>query len=207
MVFLPVCPNCGNIFDITKASAQIGGDLSSESQNTSTSYTENKSVDYTALIKMILDNKELDSEYFINVSVDDLIKNVQYKKLKPKQKELVYNKIQDLLPVDKKKLSADEQKEPTEIAYFKCVNCGLMKKVDDGTRLFSRVSNDIAQGYVTDDVKDMLYSNIIPRTRKYTCPNGDCVSHKDVTKREAVFFRMNNKYNIRYICTACETSF
>lgn len=209
MVFLPICPNCNNIFDITKAAQQMGGskDTTDSELATSSMSMSGGEIDYGELIKKIINNEEVNTELILKISMDELTKSINYKKLKPKQKELVYNKIQDMLPVDKKKLSSEEQQESQEIAYFRCYNCGLMKKIEDGTRLFSRVSSDIAQGYATSDISDMIHSDIIPRTRKYICPNKKCASHTDLSKREAVFFRMNNKFDIKYICTACETSF
>ena len=47
----------------------------------------------------------------------------------------------------------------------------------------------------------------MPRTRRYVCINPECESHKDPTKREAVFFTMNNTYKKRYVCVTCKASF
>ena len=197
------CPVCNNIFNITRASGQLGG----AKKDIDTSSDEHLSgTDYEKIIEQILSGHDVDD--IENLSFDDFIKSPSYKKLKSKQKELVYNKIQDLLPNENKKIIKEGDVKPqTEFAYFKCNNCGFLKKIDDGTLIFSRVSSDISQSYVTSDISTMVHSDILPRTRKYICPNDKCVSHKDSMKREAVFFRMNNTPRVKYICTACNTNF
>ena len=76
-----------------------------------------------------------------------------------------------------------------------------------GTLIFSKYSNDISQSYTSKDSSIMKYSDILPKTRKYKCPNSECESHHDLSKKEATFFRMNNNVQIKYICNACDTSF
>ena len=206
------CPNCNNTYDIarTSASSQAGGKLnfdftSSESNNQDMV----GGVNVVNLINKILKNEAIVPEDLKDLNINDVTKSIDYKKLKQDEKEKIYNKIQDLFPKEKKKLSGTKPAEDTDdnLAFFVCSNCGYSVKIDDGTRIFSRTSNDISQSYTTGDYSDMLYSNILPRTRKYTCPNKKCESHKDPTKRQAVFFRKNNSYELVYICSACETSF
>jgi aspartate carbamoyltransferase regulatory subunit len=55
------------------------------------------------------------------------------------------------------------------------------------------------------------YSNltddpILPRTIRYICKNPKCDTHSNSSKKEAVFFRINNTYKIRYVCVECKTS-
>ena len=126
-------------------------------------------------------------------------------KLKSVEKEYVHNKLNDLLPLNKKKIA--DGKQITDNAQFICNNCGYTEKIKAGTLIFSKYSNDISQSYSTDDSSIMEFSDILPRTRKYKCPNSECVSHNDLSKREATFFRMNNNVKIKYICNACHTSF
>lgn len=189
------CPNCNNIFDITrnpqeeKAKTKVGGG----------------SKDYTTIIEKILRNEEVLEKDVVNLNLSTLIKETDYKKLKVKEKELVYNKIQELLPPEKK-IIKDLNDEKSDKVYFICKNCGFLKPVVDGTLIFSRVSTDISQTYTSTDeasLKAMTNSDILPKTRKYVCTNDKCVSHKDPSKREACFFRMNNSYKVKYICMAC----
>lgn len=208
------CPNCNNVFDITKSSSQAGGGYisSEESELTTTSDSFNMvgsgpESDYDNIIKKVLHDEEIKSNDLDKISLDDLIKTTAYKKLNSKQREFVYNHIQDLMPLEKKKIiKEDIGSQSSEKAYFICKNCGYMKPIEDGTLIFSRVSSDIAQSYTTNDYKDMAFSDIIPRTRKYLCTNEKCISHKDNLKREAVYFRLNNSFKVKYICLACGTS-
>ena len=56
------------------------------------------------------------------------------------------------------------------------------------------------------DSSYFTHSNVLPRTRAYTCPNVKCVTHKDKKQKEAVMRRINDtSYHMVYICTACKT--
>jgi len=190
------CPNCNNIFNITKDGAQTGG-VSSESASTE----EEK------LIAKLLTNKHITEKDLSNISLENLIDTLAYKKLKHKQKELIYNKIQDLLPDDQKKIFAEKPRQNLEKINYICNNCGYRKPIESGTLIFSKVSNDISQSYSPSQVDDMKYSDILRKTRKYICPNDNCESHTNFQKREAAFFRKNNTFKIQYICLACDTIF
>lgn len=190
------CPNCNNVFDITK------NPHATEAKESDQKGGERK--DYTSIIDKILNKKEVTKSDIEKFDLEQLIKEPTYKKLKQEQKELVYNKIKELLPIDK---SSMQKEGPVDKAYFICKNCGFLKPIDDGTLIFSRVSSDISQSYTSTDqasLTAMSNSDILPRTRKYVCTNASCISHTDPTKREACFFRMNNSYKIKYICLACK---
>lgn len=212
------CPNCNNVFDITKGTAQHGGDCHETEITNNINFDESKHIhqhiggnkddNYEKLISKLLKNEKINDNEINNVFMDDLIKSSPYKKLKNKQREQIYNKIQDLLPTEKKKLIKDEAgKQIIEKAYFICNNCGYRKPIEEGTLIFSKVSNDIAQSYSSSDVKDMKHSDILPRTSKYICPNSKCESHTNSDKKEAVFFRMNNTFKIKHICQTCDAIF
>jgi len=181
------CNNCNNVFDITKSSTQSGGDI------------------YGNLINKILDNLTIDKKEIEGLSLNELINNSNYKKLKNKHKEYVYNKFQDLIFIRKKQENDGNNKY--EKVYFICNNCGFKKPIDEDTLIFSKVSSNISQNYSTTDFKDMINCDILPRTRKYICPNSKCESYIDIKKREASFFRMNNTFQVKYICHACGTIF
>lgn len=206
------CPNCDTVFDITKLNEQVGDSTNNSISESISVSSELKlggaSKDIDMIIQKILNGDPLNDDDILDITTDTLLKNNSYKKLKPKQKELVYNTIQDLLPIKEKQILNEEGIKPTnEKAYFKCKNCGFLKPISDETLIFSRVSTDIAQSYATSDFKDMVYSDILHRTRKYDCPNDKCESHQTPSKREAVFFRRNNTFKVTYICTTCHTSF
>ena len=185
------CPNCNNVFNITKDGTQAGGNIDNDDE----------------LINKLLTNKHLTDKDLDNVSLDALLDSLSYKKLKHKQKESVYNKIQDLMPDDQKKIFAEKPRQNIEKEYFICGNCGYRKVIESGTLIFTKISNDISQSYSPINVDNMKYSDILPKTRKYECPNDKCESHTNFQKRKAVFFRMNNTFKIKHICCACDTVF
>ena len=208
------CPDCNNVFDITKGidstpvTAQTGGNNNFTNENDLIMQHGGKDNTYEEIIKNIINGENIDGKKINNLSMDDLTNSIVYKKLKHKQKESVYNKLQDLLPNEQKKLYKEEGiSKISEKAYFICNNCGNRKPIEKGTLIFSKVSSDIAQSYSSSDVKDMKYSDILPITRKYICPNKNCDSHTNPQKREAVFFRMNNTFKVKHICLTCDATF
>jgi hypothetical protein len=161
------------------------------------------------IINKILKKETIDKNDVNNISINDLTQDKKYKSLPPKKKELVYNKIQDLLPIEQKKIMNDKplKSEKENIAYFVCNNCGPIKKIEAGTLIYSKKSDSLSKNYNTGNYINMAYSKILARTRRYICPNDKCISHTDLTKREAIFFRKNNVYDVKYICEACKTVF
>ena len=136
-------------------------------------------------------------------TVKNITDDSNYKKLSAEQQETVYNSLLDMLPEEKKDILKKTDKQSH--AVFVCTNCGYTKKIDDKTKIFSRKSTDVSKNYSTNEFEEMVHSDILPRTRKYICSNKECISHKDPSKREAVFLRKNNSFKVVYVCTACKT--
>lgn len=186
------CPECDNSFNITKTlpqhktEGQTGGDR------------------YETFIKKTLANEDVEQFDTNGLTLDELTKSAEYKRLKQREKERVHNMLNELLPLDKKNLpKADKTKKHT--AFYICTKCGYNEPIKSGTMIFSRTSNDVSQSYISRDIKEMVHSDILKRTRRYICPNKDCVSHKDIQQREAIMFRRNNSYQMIMICEACNT--
>ena len=179
------CPNCNNAFDITRSieNKQTGG-----KDSESSSSTESDDTSYNNLIDKIMAKKATPNDVS-KLDLNDFLKSRFYKSLDNGERELVFNKIQELLPNDKKKLmefknNVDEQ---ANTAYFICTNCGHARKIENGTLIFSRTSENITQSYDIGDYADLKYSSILPRTRNYTCTNEQCESHKNTQKKKPYF--------------------
>lgn len=114
----------------------------------------------------------------------------------------IFNITKDINQVEEQPIIQDVEKSNI---YFYCDNCGFSKPVNPKTLLFSRTSKNISQSYISNDVVNMVHSDILFRTRRYICTNKDCESHENPLKREAIFFRLNNSYKVKYICTTCHT--
>jgi predicted RNA-binding Zn-ribbon protein involved in translation (DUF1610 family) len=205
------CPNCNNIFDITRSidnKQQVGGDNNSSSLSSTQSSTQKLS---ESNIKLLI-NKLLDHVATLNdvknIDYGEVIKSNSYKSLNNNERETVINGIQDLLPNEKKKIMEFKNNVDIEAnaAYFICTNCGHARTIENGTLIFSRKSENITQSYDIGDYSDLKYSNILPRTRNYICINDKCDSHTDMKKKEAIFFRVGG-YNVKYVCLACDTIF
>jgi len=156
--------------------------------------------------KIMTDKKILASE-IVDISLPQLIKHVAYKKLKSNEKEKVYNTITDILPKEKKlKKETDKKDVSTNSAFFICNNCGHHEAIKPKTLIYSKTLVGGKSTLVIEDQESKVYSNILPRTRKYTCPSKDCASHKDISKRIAVFYRLSGSYRLGYTCMACKST-
>ena len=184
------CPKCNNSFDITNKidTKQTGGKTSN-------------SLNVDDIIQKALSNT-LEKSDVIGISIEQIEEAASFKKLKQKNRENIYNIINDMLPNN-----SNNDSNIDHHAYFICLNCSYSVEIEPNTLIFSRTSSEVSQSYTTSDVKNMRYSDILPYTRKYICPNKSCVSHTDPTKKEAKFCRKNNSYCIRYICMACDSDF
>lgn len=218
------CPNCNNTFDIARTKTQSGGEIDDEliwedsltselqpdfnSDTPESDYYSEGGKSRSELLQRIIEDQEVSSEDIKNITLKDLTADPDFKKLKAKEKELVYNRIQDLLPKGEKKFLQEktDRYKDEDFTYFVCNNCKYAKKIDEGTLIFSRTA-DTDSKVITTDMSDMIHNSILPRTRKYICPNDDCQSHKDPNKREAVFYRIGDSYRVHYLCTSCKTSF
>lgn len=210
------CPNCNNSFDIAKISLAKTQDKKEKQEHKQQELKhqelkhqeggDSKDKQHIEdLITKILRKEQISELDVKDVPVESVTSNPVYKKLKEKDKEIVYNAVLDVKPKDLK--PKDKEVESSSIANFICKNCGFIKKIEPRTKIFSRTSDDISQTFGTTNYEAMLHSKILPITRHYNCPNTKCESHKDTTKKEAVFFRLNNMYKTKYICRACKTAF
>lgn len=182
------CPKCDNTFDISQSTSQRGGGKNLGS-----------------LIEKIVEGQTVGADDLKDITIKKLVDSSDYKKLSLSDKEKVYNFVSDKVGDKSKVLAKDKFKISTE-AYFSCTNCGYSKKMEEGTKIFSR-TDDVTSVDVDTDYKGMADSDILPRTRNYNCANSKCPSHKDPMKREAVFFRKSGSYKLVYICRTCKTVF
>lgn len=192
------CPNCNNAYDI----ARTVTDIQSGGKNTS---SESSSQNYEDIVNKIIAGDDTISDDVNDLDITLFLKSIAYKKLSSKKKELVYNKIQDKLPESKKLLIQNKTTEANEsnAAFFVCKNCIYNVPIKDSTLIFSKSSSDITRSYTSTTDANKIYSEILPLTRKYICPNTKCESHKDLTKREAIIYRIHNSFGVKYKCTSC----
>lgn len=100
--------------------------------------------------------------------------------------------------------------ETQNYLVYSCQTCLYQERLDKITDpsegvLFTQ-SNDNKQ---TDReiVSDMCLDSTLPRTRKVTCPNGDCPTNKEKNPatRDVVFFQYDKQMKLAYICCVCRS--
>ena len=136
-------------------------------------------------------------------TLNKLTKSLEFKKLSTREKDIVFNILQQLIPNKNQKNKTSTDSNST--AFFECVNCKYTEVIKKGTMIYNRIIEED----VLDDIKDysdIVKSNTLPRTKDYICHNKECVTHKDHTKKEAVFTRIGSTFRLIYICTECATS-
>jgi aspartate carbamoyltransferase regulatory subunit len=170
------CPQCNYTFDIARS-------------------TLNKKIieNPDELIKIIKDIELSDlANYNMNFIKKDILKNKKYKKLSTEEKE-----------------SIDELFENNSFdkIEFKCLDCNFRKQINTSIKLYEySLEDDITLTYKSIEENKLLFANpIYPRTRDYTCKNINCITHKDTSNKEAVFYK-DQKYKLVYICGVCHTN-
>ena len=103
------------------------------------------------------------------------------------------------------KLGGENQ---NNIIYY-CRNCGY----EDTTLSSSNICvsettlRNSAQTYAHNVNAYTKSDPTLPRTNTVKCPNIECESNKDASKREIIYLRYNDsEMKYLYICTACNTS-
>ncbi len=179
------CPKCNYSFDISKAGAD-------DKMNKETEDTRKKIDTIDGAVKRLKAGKNL-NEYRADFKIEDLESNNLYIKLDDDEK-------------DKLKVLFNPASSIGGI-MFKCNNCNYKKKINETIRLYQLNIDSVYSVYRSMDDNKLLFLNpIYPRTNDYTCKNINCISHKDKTNKEAVFFREKDSYLTNYVCGVCYSS-
>ena len=172
------CPQCNYSFDISK--------LTSEESKKILSTPED-------VIKRFRAGKDL-SNYSVNFTKKELLN---------------HKKVIKLSDDDKKKLNVlFENSNSFERIEFKCTNCNFRKPINNSIKLYEiDLMNDNISNFKSIEENKLLFNNpIYPRTRDYTCKNINCITHKDKTNKEAVFYKDKKSQLLTYICGVCYTN-
>ncbi len=175
------CPKCNYSFDISKA-------VQSDNEEDTRKKLDNPN----SALKRLNVGKNL-SDYVATFSLEELESNKIYSKLSNE---------------DKDKMKVLFQTAPTFGGIIlKCNNCNFSKKIKETIRLYQLNVNSVYSVYRSQDDNKLLFLNpIYPRTSDYDCKNINCITHKDPSNKEAVFFREKDSYLTNYICGICFNS-
>ena len=201
------CEKCNNFMDITsnvsdESSTQIleGGNSSLDISDSSDYNTISDDTLPNEVISDILSGKNIT----INLTeklYNNLNKNFFFNKLSNNDKTLVLNRLYEKLPKNSKIFKTQSSNRP---AYFYCKNCGFNFKIKNETFIFSRNKNNDNELFNTNILLNK-YDSTLPYTKDYTCINKKCPTHTNSNIKKATFYRKNNTYNIKYICTVCDS--
>ncbi len=181
------CPKCNYSYDISKASPKADSNTGSDDKPEDDT---RKSLDNVeSAIKRLKAGKNL-SNYKADFKFEELENNHHYIKLNDEDK-------------DKLKVLFNTASSIGGI-MFKCNNCNYKKRINETIRLYQLNIDSVYSVYRSMDDNKLLFLNpIYPRTHDYTCKNINCISHKDTSNKEAVFFRGKDSYMTNYICGVC----
>lgn len=204
------CPNCNNIYDITKNIPQQnitgGANIISDTPETISSITgtitENNGINIQNIVDYILNNNNINIDNLHGYNISDIQQSDYYKKLPPKSKNIISTRLTQLEKSTKNKESAQLN------AYFICKNCGNHESIKPNTLIIRKnyIDTEVNDEINMDQYKNMMAVKCLPITRNYICHNKKCESHDNPSKRMAKFYRITGSFKIRYICLTCNDS-
>jgi hypothetical protein len=171
------CPKCNYTFDVSK--------------NISSSDKRKEVPDIELLFKLIKKEKDLNNYMVKGFTIEDVVKHKSYKKLSDEIKQ----SIEGLFTSVGSGIS------------FKCTNCNYVDNIVKSIRLYQlNLNNSMTSTETLEDNMLISKNPILPRTRDYECKNRNCITHKDKSNKEAVFYKDPSSYNVKYICCVCYNS-
>ena len=138
--------------------------------------------------EILINNKNI-SLYKANFEKNDIIKNKKYQKLSD---------------TDKNKFNILFESNSNSSAEFKCDNCNSIFPITESILLYELdMKNDYVKIKTLDENELLCKDPLLPHTHDYICKNPECITNKDASLKDAVFFKDINSYKVNYICTVC----
>jgi hypothetical protein len=188
------CPKCDNIMDIGKSAPKITINQNTPDTVSSDSKDDvinNSNNDISKLIEMYKNGENIT---MFKIDIKDLTSHPNFNKLKDTDKNNIL------------KIIKSTEIDDSLSAYRICKNCSYFEKMVGKTLVLSRMNLGSSMSSVQDlsKYKYMIHDKTLPHTRDYVCKNDKCISQKDFSKRDAVWFRpQSNSYSTCYACVAC----
>ena len=170
------CPSCSYSFDIVKSSQ------SSSQKDTRVSIEK-----LSEALKKFETGEDM-SKFVAQFSREETNKNKKYQKLDDNEK-VKFNQIFEEV------LSSG--------AEFKCNNCNNIQPIKETILLYNINMEEKSKIRTLEENEFICQDPILPRTHDYNCKNPNCITHKDKSKKESVFFKEKNSFKVNYICTVC----
>lgn len=173
------CPNCSYSFDIVKSS-----------QVSSQKDTRTKVEKLADALKKFEAGEDM-TKLVATFNRDETNKNKKYQKLDDSQK-IKFNQIFEEIS--------------SSGAEFKCNNCNNIKPINETILLYNINMEEKNKMRSLEENEFICQDPILPRTQDYGCKNPNCITHKDKSKKQAVFFKENDSFKVHYICCVCHYS-
>ena len=171
------CPKCSYLFDISK--------LSNTTKLDDPRTVIAKIPEALALFEK---NKNL-SNYKAAFTKEEINKNKKYQKLKDEEK-IKFNQLFEELV--------------SSGAEFKCNQCNFSKQITETTLLYQlNMEEKILKVTSLEENELMCKDLTLPHTHDYTCKNPNCITHKDSTNKESIFYKEKGSFKVKYICCIC----
>ena len=169
------CPSCSYSFDIVKSSQTSQKDVRINVEK------------IAEALKLFEANEDM-SKYVASFSREDTNKNKKYQKYDDNQKAKFNLIFEELI---------------SSGAEFKCNNCNNIQPIKETILLYNINMEEKNKMRTLEENEFICKDPILPRTHDYNCKNPNCITHKDKSKKESVFFKEKNSFKVNYICTVC----
>jgi len=169
------CPSCSYSFDIVKSSQTSQKDVRINIEK------------LAEALKLFESNEDM-SKYVASFSREDTNKNKKYQKFDDNQKAKFNLIFEELI---------------SSGAEFKCNNCNNIQPIKETILLYNINIEEKNKMRTLEENEFICKDPILPRTHDYNCKNPNCITHKDKSKKESVFFKEKNSFRVNYICTVC----
>ena len=169
------CPSCSYSFDIVKSSQTSQKDVRINVEK------------IAEALKLFEANEDM-SKYVASFSREDTNKNKKYQKFDDNQKAKFNLIFEELI---------------SSGAEFKCNNCNNIQPIKETILLYNINMEEKNKMRTLEENEFICKDPILPRTHDYNCKNPNCITHKDKSKKESVFFKEKNSFRVNYICTVC----
>jgi len=90
--------------------------------------------------------------------------------------------------------------------YLICNNCNSSYNINPKTVILKTNLEDTGVQFKETNIEFKCHDPTLPRTKDYICHNEKCATQKDLTNKEAIFYREGKGYLTRYVCTICKES-
>jgi len=162
--------------------------------------TINTPEQFIAILKKIKkDGIDDDIELNLNFLEEDYIKYLNsIKNLVEEEKQVLILKYKQF-----------KNKKITNEYIKKCINCESKYQLEPNTIIYS-VNFSTSTIYNDNNIDLKILDPTLPRTKDYICENNECPTNISNNKeillsKEAIIYRSNNTYNIKYACCVCKT--